>query len=196
TAEDLAVYAQMLLNQGTHDGKRVLSPATVSLMTTPRPVPGGLRALGWDVRTSYSSNRGELFSEGGLGHTGFTGTSLWIDPTSQTAVIFLSNRVHPKAKPNINRLRGQVATLVAASIVRPPFPRPAGQPHAGLRATKTDDVLTGIDVLKRDGFRPLQGQRVALVTNHTGVDRDGQSTIDLIHAAPGVKLVALFSPEH
>src|SRR5262249_53757719 len=57
-------------------------------------------------------------------------------------------------------------------------------------------VLNGIDVLKRDGFRKLKGRRIALVTNHTGVDRDGHSTIDLLHQAEGVKLVALFSPEH
>src|SRR5206468_9127228 len=117
TVDDLAVYAQMLLNEGSYAGKRVLSPATVRLMTTPRPVPGGLRALGWDVQTSYSANRGELFSPGSFGHTGFTGTSIWIDPTSQMAVIFLSNRVHPDGKGNVNRVRGQVATLAAASVV-------------------------------------------------------------------------------
>src|SRR5262245_59171830 len=85
TADDVAVFAQMLLGGGTYGGKRVLSAATVRLMTTPRRVPRGLRALGWDVRTSYSGNRGELF--GGFGHTGFTGTSLWVDPDAQTAVV-------------------------------------------------------------------------------------------------------------
>jgi CubicO group peptidase (beta-lactamase class C family) len=126
TADDLAVFAQMVLNEGEIQGKRILSPATVRLMTTPRPVPGGWRALGWDVQTSFSSNRGELFPFGSFGHTGFTGTSIWIDPRSRTAVIFLSNRVHPHAKANINRLRGQVATLVAASIIAPPFPKLQG----------------------------------------------------------------------
>jgi CubicO group peptidase (beta-lactamase class C family) len=126
TADDLAVFAQMLLNQGEFKGERVLSPATVKIMTSPRAVPGGWRALGWDMQTTFSSNRGELFPFGSFGHTGFTGTSIWIDPGSQTAVIFLSNRIHPQAKANINRLRGQVATLVAASIVAPPFPRGRG----------------------------------------------------------------------
>jgi uncharacterized protein YbbC (DUF1343 family)/CubicO group peptidase (beta-lactamase class C family) len=191
TAGDVAVYAQMILNGGEYGGKRILSPATVQLMTAPRPVPGGFRALGWDVRTAFSSNRGELF--GGFGHTGFTGTSIWIDPDSQTAVIVLTNRVHPAGKGNVVPLRGQIATLVASSIVKPPYPggsltRPA---DPGLR-----QVLTGIDVLKRDGFRALKGRKVGLVTNHTGVDRDGTSTIDLLHKAEGVKLVALFSPEH
>ncbi len=188
TAEELAIYARMILNEGEYGGKRILSPATVRLMTQPRPVPGGQRALGWDVETGYSANRGELFPVGSFGHTGFTGTSIWIDPTSQTAVIFLSNRVHPDGKGNVNRLRGQVSTLVAAAIDQPPFPGSSAKPRAA--------VLTGIDVLKRDGFKPLKGRRVGLVTNHTGVDRDGVSTIDLLHKAEGVKLVALFSPEH
>lgn len=179
TADDLAVFAQMILNHGSYAGKRILKAETVRLMTTPRPVPDGKRALGWDVRTAFSSNRGDGFSASSFGHTGFTGTSIWIDPPSQTAVIFLSNRVHPVAKKkSINTLRGRVASLVAASIRKP----------AG--------VLNGIDVLKRDGFRQLKGRRVGLVTNHTGVDRDGRSTIDLLHEAEGVKLIALFSPEH
>jgi CubicO group peptidase (beta-lactamase class C family) len=119
TADDLAVFAEMILQRGTYAGKRILKPETVRLMTTPRTVPGGQRALGWDVKTSFSSNRGEGFSEKSFGHTGFTGTSIWIDPTSETAVIFLSNRVHPDGKGQINRLRGRVASLVAASILPP-----------------------------------------------------------------------------
>jgi uncharacterized protein YbbC (DUF1343 family)/CubicO group peptidase (beta-lactamase class C family) len=196
TADDLAVFSQMILNGGSYAGKRVLKPETVRLMTTPRPVPGGLRSLGWDVQTRFSSNRGDGFPVGSFGHTGFTGTSIWIDPSSQTAVIFLSNRVHPAAKGSINRLRGRVASVVAASIVAPPLParKPITPVAPGPRARAP--VRTGIDVLVRDGFRPLKGRRVGLVTNHTGVDRDGRSTIDLLHGADGVKLVALFSPEH
>jgi CubicO group peptidase (beta-lactamase class C family) len=117
TADDLAVFAQMILNGGSYNGKRALSPLTVRLMTTPRTVPGGLRAYGWDVSTSYSANRGELFPRGeSFGHTGFTGTSLWLDPASKTAVIFLSSRLHPDGKGNVVRLRGQVATLAAAAL--------------------------------------------------------------------------------
>jgi uncharacterized protein YbbC (DUF1343 family) len=189
TADDLAVYARMLMGGGQYKGKRILSPAAVRLMTGPRPVPGGLRSPGWDIDTAFSSNRGELFGVGGFGHTGFTGTSMWIDPPSETAVIFLSNRVHPDGKGQVVRLRGQVATVVASSIVAPPWP---GGRHAG----GLHPVLTGIDVLKRDGFRALKGRRVGLVTNHTGLSREGESTIDLLHEAEGVKLVALFSPEH
>lgn len=123
TADDLAVYVQMLLNKGEFGGKRILSADTVKLMTTPRPVPGGQRTLGWDANTAFSTNRGELFPIGGFGHTGFTGTSVWVDPGSQTAVILLSNRVHPNGKGNVVKLRSQVATLVAASIINPPLPK-------------------------------------------------------------------------
>jgi uncharacterized protein YbbC (DUF1343 family)/CubicO group peptidase (beta-lactamase class C family) len=202
TADDLAVYAQMLLNQGEFRGRRILSPATVRLMITPRRVPNGWRALGWDVQTAFSSNRGELFAFGSFGHTGFTGTSIWIDPSSQTAVIFLSNRVHPQAKSNINRLRGQVATLAAASIVRAPYPKArsetpeVSQDFGTLQRNERRNVQNGIDVLKRENYRALQGRHVGLVTNHTGVDRQGNRTIDLLQQAPEVKLVAIFSPEH
>ena len=117
TADDLALFARMLLRGGTLDGRRVLGADTVRTMTTPRPVPGGLRALGWDVDTSYSKNRGDLFPrDRSFGHTGFTGTSIWVDPGSDTAVIFLSNRVHPDGKGDVRRLRRQVATLAAAAV--------------------------------------------------------------------------------
>lgn len=119
TADDLAVFAQMILNGGSFGDRRILKPETVRLMTMPRSVPGGQRALGWDVRTRFSSNRGDGFSRHSFGHTGFTGTSIWIDPDNEMAVIFLSNRVHPDGKGQINRLRGRVASLAAASILKP-----------------------------------------------------------------------------
>jgi CubicO group peptidase (beta-lactamase class C family) len=109
TADDLAVFAQMLLDGGQYRGRRILAPETVQRLTKPRPVPGGQRSYGWDVRTAYSGNRGELFPSGkGFGHTGFTGTSLWIDPGSGTTVILLSHRLHPDGKGNVQRLRSQV----------------------------------------------------------------------------------------
>ena len=188
TADDLAVYAQMLLNGGVWKDKRVLSALTVKRLTTPHPIPlgggdVGERSYGWDVRTPYSGNRGELFVPGsGFGHTGWTGTSLWIDPDSETAVILLTNRVHPDGKGDIRRLWNQIGTLAAASL---DFSRPEGKP-----------ALTGLDVLERDHFTALKGRHVGLVTNHTGVDRDGRSIIDLLSKAEGVTLAALFSPEH
>src|SRR5262249_46203050 len=144
TADDLAVYARMILGGGDHNGRRVLGAAAVRPMTGGAPGPGGLRALGWDVATSYSANRGELFPRGSsFGHTGFTGTSIWIDPASATAVLFLSNRVHPDGKGNVNRLRGRVATLAAAAVTGA---------QAGGGGQPAGACLTGIDVLVKEKF--------------------------------------------
>ncbi len=206
TARDLAIYCQMILNGGTFRGVRILSPLSVRRMTEGRGLPPGeMRGLGWDINTGYSSNRGDLFPIGSFGHTGFTGTSLWIDPLSQTFVIFLSNRVHPDGRGDVTSLRGRVASIVAAAIRRPPLPNLWPSPQALTReverpqrpaVAETGIVLNGIDVLRREGFRLLEGRRIGLITNHTGRARDGTSTIDLLAAAPHVKLVALFSPEH
>jgi uncharacterized protein YbbC (DUF1343 family)/CubicO group peptidase (beta-lactamase class C family) len=118
TADDLARYCQMLLNGGLIDGKRVMSAQTIAKMTAPYVVSedGATRGLGWDMNTSFSSNRGELFPLGSFGHTGFTGTSIWIDRVSQTFVVFLSNRVHPDGKGDVTPLRARVATVVASAI--------------------------------------------------------------------------------
>ncbi|MGB7068264.1 MAG: exo-beta-N-acetylmuramidase NamZ domain-containing protein [Pyrinomonadaceae bacterium] len=123
TADDLARYCQMLLNGGILDGKRILSAQTVSRMTTPYVVAkdGATRALGWDMNTSFSSNRGELFPLGSFGHTGFTGTSIWIDRVSQTFYVFLSNRVHPDGKGDVTPLRARVGTVVASAIEDTPI---------------------------------------------------------------------------
>lgn len=116
TAEDVAVYAQMMLGRGEHGGVRVLSPETVERMTRGDPVSSGIRGLGWDKRTGFSTNRGELLSDSAFGHGGFTGTVLWIDPKLDLFFIFLSNRVHPNGKGSVNQLAGQIATALAASI--------------------------------------------------------------------------------
>jgi CubicO group peptidase (beta-lactamase class C family) len=120
TASDLAKYAQMLINGGKLGDVRVLRGDTVARMRTPVEAPGGLRALGWDVRTGYSSNRGDLFSDQAFGHGGFTGTAIWIDPQLDLFVIFLSNRVHPDGKGAVNALAGRIGTIAAASIFNPP----------------------------------------------------------------------------
>jgi uncharacterized protein YbbC (DUF1343 family)/CubicO group peptidase (beta-lactamase class C family) len=223
TADDLAIYCQMILNGGEYRGVRILSPLTVAEMTRPRIVsePAWTRGLGWDINTSFSTNRGELFPLGSFGHTGFTGTSFWIDPASNMFVVFLSNRVHPDGKGDVAALRGSVASIAAGSITDPAM---VGRAHielsqyyekvtsdigrftvsrqqalamsaSPLKATESK-VLTGIDVLAQDGFKQLAGLRIGLVTNQTGRDRAGRSTIDVLYKAPGVKLVALFSPEH
>jgi uncharacterized protein YbbC (DUF1343 family)/CubicO group peptidase (beta-lactamase class C family) len=207
TADDLAVYCQMILGRGEYRGVRVLSPLGVARMTEARAsggnaTDGNARGLGWDVATAYSSNRGDLFPLGSFGHTGFTGTSIWIDPASETFVVFLSNRVHPRLDPkqpaDVNSLRGRIASIVAASIIAPPY-RDAGarEPFPSQALPRLPQAsLNGIDVLARDGFTLLKGRRLGLITNQTGRNREGRSTIDLLHQAPDVKLVALFSPEH
>ncbi len=205
TAADLAVFCRALLHGGLYQGVRVLSPLAVDKMTTPATL--GLehttRGLGWDVDSSFSSNRGELLPLGSYGHTGFTGTSIWIDPTTEMFVIFLSNRVHPDGKGDVTPLRARVATVAAAAITS--LPASARQKlltgrdfgASGTLLTRSSPaVSSGIDVLRADGFAALRGRRVGLLTNHTGRSRDGSTTIDLIYSAKDVKLVALFSPEH
>lgn len=118
TAADLARYCRMILNNGELDGVRFLQPETVRLMTSvqsPEEVES-LRGLGWDIDSSYSSQRGEIFPIGGFGHTGFTGPSIWIDPSSETFVIFMSNRIHPDGKGNVVPLRKRLGTLAAEAV--------------------------------------------------------------------------------
>ena len=207
TASDLAIFCRMLLDGGVYKGTRIMSPLTVAKMTTPASAPGdrNVRALGWDLDSSFSSNRGELLPLGSFGHTGFTGTSLWIDPATGMFVVFLSNRVHPDGKGDVTPLRARVATI-AASVVTdvPPGLRTAavwtgrdfGASGTAPAPARHGPVLSGIDVLRADGFAPLRGKRVGLVTNNTGRARDGATTIDLLHGSKELTLVRLFSPEH
>ncbi len=119
TVDDLAIFAQMLLNKGEFNGVRILSPLTVERMTEIYPhVQFSGRGLGWDLDSDYSTNGGDLFGHRSFGHTGYTGTSIWIDPETETFVIFLTNRVHPDDKGSIISLRSQVANIVASSIVK------------------------------------------------------------------------------
>ncbi|HUE88634.1 MAG TPA: exo-beta-N-acetylmuramidase NamZ domain-containing protein [Vicinamibacterales bacterium] len=212
TARDLSRFVRMLLGGGRLGTTRVLSPATVAKITAPATPQhlASVRGLGWDIDTTFSSNRGELFPIGSYGHTGFTGTSIWVDPYTQGYVIFLSSRLHPDGKGDVTPLRARVATVAAAELARMDtggpgpsigLPPMTGRDFAvssatGSSVTPSAPVLPGIDVLARDGFALLKGKRVGLVTNHTGRTADGASTIDLIHQAAGVQLAALFSPEH
>jgi uncharacterized protein YbbC (DUF1343 family)/CubicO group peptidase (beta-lactamase class C family) len=211
TARDLTRFARMLLGGGAIGPRRVLAPLTVAKMIAPA-TPATMRAqrgLGWDIDTSFSANRGELLPLGSFGHTGFTGTSMWLDPRTQLFVIFLSSRLHPDGIGDVTPLRARVATIAASALTGgaglddPSSLRSTGSdfgaapdPARPVSGTPTTRVLTGIDVLVRDGFAPLQGRKVGLITNHTGRAANGTSTIDLLHKAPGMSLVALFSPEH
>lgn len=189
TAEDLSRYARALLGNGSLDGGRVLGAGAVAVMTNSWRVPGGnIRGLGWDKRSSFSGNRGDLLSEAAYGHGGFTGTALWIDPGLDLFVIFLSSRLHPDGMGNVNPLIARIASCAAAALV--------GEPHPAAGRGAEAGVMPGIDVLARDGFRQLAGRRVGLITNHTGRDRAGVSTARRLADAEGMTLVALFSPEH
>jgi uncharacterized protein YbbC (DUF1343 family)/CubicO group peptidase (beta-lactamase class C family) len=222
TADDLARYCQMLLNGGILNGQRVLSAQTVARMTAPNVVAedGATRGLGWDMNTSFSQNRGELFPLGSFGHTGFTGTGVWIDRVSQTFVVFLSNRVHPDGKGDVGLLRAKVSTVVASAIEDTPIEKfreaediywsqvapqiekfkiqnskLENQPTTDRRPLTTS-VLNGIDVLEKNNFKELEGLKIGLVTNQTGRNLAGKPTIDVLKEAQNVRLVALFSPEH
>jgi len=204
TADDLAKFAQALL-----DGNSILTVFAIDKMTTPQQPPNlpSVRGLGWDLDSPFSSNRGEFLPVGSFGHTGFTGTSLWIDPTTRTYIILLSNAVHPRGQGNAISLRGKISTAVAAAIPLTPSEHEAlrwksitGYNEARVAQQHIENrnasVLTGIDVLESEDFTPLHGKRVGLLTNQTGMDSTGRRTIDVLAHAPGVQLTAIFSPEH
>lgn len=210
TADDLARYAQMYLNKGwladSRTGKRVqlFNSLTIEKFIEPgspadQPI---LRGLGWDIDSPFSSNRGELFPIGSFGHTGFTGTSMWIDPATQTYIVFLTNVVHPRRGKSLSSLRSRMATVVAAAfgidvpgIILTSYNETIT--GAGIHRTvaRNAQTLTGLDVLEQTNFAELKGRRIGLITNHTGIDRDGNRNVDLMLRA-GVKITALYSPEH
>ena len=208
TADDLSKFAQALLN-----GSPVLPSLAVEKMTTPQQPPTSLvlRGLGWDIDSPFSSNRGELLPVGSFGHTGFTGTSLWIDPTTRTYIVLLTNAVHPYGKGSAIALRSKIATAVAAAIPLTVDEREESrwksitgynetQTAARRLAGRNGTVQTGIDVLESHNFEALRAatgkKKVGLLTNQTGVDSQGRRTIDVLAHADGVSLDAIFSPEH
>jgi uncharacterized protein YbbC (DUF1343 family)/CubicO group peptidase (beta-lactamase class C family) len=208
TAGDLALYAQALISR-----KQILDGDIIEKMTTPQQPPNAteVRGLGWDIDSSFSSNRGALLPVGSFGHTGYTGTSLWIDPYTNTYVILLTNSVLPRQGPAIISLRSRVATAVAGvlhldvtSADREKQLAITGYNEAATAsrhlAARNGHVLTGIDVLEQDNFASLKKDKeqmtIGLLTNNTGLDARGRRTIDVLAAAPGVKLAAIFAPEH
>lgn len=234
TAADLARLIRMLLADGALDGRRYFRPETVRAMWTPSGEAGSGRALGWDVTSRYAAAFAPFFPIGSVGHTGFTGTSAWLDPASGAYVILLTNRVHPTGggSARIRDLRERVTAAVGATLFAgdpPPMEFPAGataadtplarlatpvsssspareasaareafaarEPYAA-REPSAVRVRSGLDVLAGQDFARLRGESVAVVTNQTGVDAAGRRLVDLLSAAPGVKLQAIFSPEH
>ncbi len=205
TADDLAKYATMLLGSGTYHGVKIFDPVTVRKFTEPaspadQPI---LRGLGWDIDSAFSSNRGELFPIGSYGHTGYTGTSMWLDPTTNSFVVVLTNVVHPKHGKSLSSFRSRIATSVAGhygmSIPNTVALTGYGETISGAGVhrviARNGQTLTGLDVLEQTGFAELKGKRVALITNQTGLDRQGSRNLDQMLAAD-VHVVKLFSPEH
>ncbi len=214
TAADVALFAQALLDRlAGRPSNFPLQQATLKLMTGPeqpatalggatvftpdgKPTTGvATRGFGWDINSAFSRPRGEVFPIGSFGHTGFTGTSLWMDPGSDTFVVLLANAVHPHVVASISPLRGQVATAAARVL----------DLYGSRDAATQQATLTGIDVLETTHFAALSEiaqrhgdrLRLGLLTNQTGLDRHGRRTVDvLLHSIPQVQLTTLFSPEH
>jgi uncharacterized protein YbbC (DUF1343 family)/CubicO group peptidase (beta-lactamase class C family) len=221
TAGDVADFAQNLLDRLAGRPSRFpLSRIILEKMVAPeQPATGtSLRAFGWDIDSPYSSNRGTLFPVGSFGHTGFTGTSLWMDPISDTYVVILANSVHPDGPKSITALRGQIADAAAVALGIHADGGSLAAHITGYNETlsgmrrwpvRNGEVQTGVDVLEADRFRELGEMarrhgghlRLGLLTNQSGVDSQGRRTIDILfHDAPrevpGLALTTLFSPEH
>jgi uncharacterized protein YbbC (DUF1343 family)/CubicO group peptidase (beta-lactamase class C family) len=208
TADDLSKFAHALIT-----GSAVLPSLVIEKMTTPQqpPTSSSLRGFGWDIDSPFSTNRGELLPVGSFGHTGFTGTSLWIDPTTRTYIILLTNAVHPRGKGNAVSLRTKVATAVTAvlSLTTKEKEDLRWKSITGYNETQTAarrisarnaSVQTGIDVLEAHNFDMLRSphgrKKIGLLTNQTGIDSQGRRTIDVLAHAEGLSLEAIFSPEH
>ncbi len=208
TADDLARFAQMLLDGGVSGKHRVLAPDSVAAMTRATPIQGTgaptLRGLGWDMRSPYSKEHTAAFPEGSFGHTGYTGSSLWIDPHSRTFLIICANRLHPDGKGQVKNLRAAVASIVAGAFRLGPSAEPGSSAASAAvpvdsehgQSDSAQTVRPGIDVLASNGFAALRGRSIGLITNQTGIDGAGRSTLQVLLHAPGVNLKAIFSPEH
>ncbi len=202
TADDLARFCRMLVSGGRFQGKQILKRATIQMMLSPHAAGDGLRGLGWDMSSPFSGALGPFFPQGSVGHTGFTGTALWVDPASKSYLIILTNRVHPYGKGKVAELRMRVAAAVGAALFAPPLRVKARSESPGRALASEPPAIppgstrSGLDVLAGQQFALLRGRSVGLVTNQTGVDAQGRRSIDLMAAARGVRLKAIFSPEH
>jgi len=241
TAADTALFAQALLDRlAGRPNNFPIKRETLALMTTPqqpKTAQSGAtiftqdgktttgvaqRGLGWDINSAFSRPRGTVFPTAGagvpasFGHTGFTGTSLWLDPASDSYVILLANAIHPRGNPPISALRGEVATAAAQALeLGLPSSGIVMTPHGlSFRSAAEESAsptvpqprtLTGIDVLEATNFAALKEAaarngghlRIGLLTNQTGLDAQGRRTIDILNSiGDGVELTKLFSPEH
>ena len=207
TASDLGRLCRMLVSGGRLGAIRVLKPSTVHAMLTRTADGTGSRAIGWDISSIFARSMLPFFPMESAIHTGFTGTAALIEPRTGTYVVLLTNRVHPNGggSAKIRELRIRVAAAVGATLFGGAAP-PAAEAESTSPAADgpveprlpraVEPVRTGLDVLVGQRFATLAGASVGLVTNQTGRDARGQRNIDLLAAAPGVRLTAIFSPEH
>jgi uncharacterized protein YbbC (DUF1343 family)/beta-glucosidase-like glycosyl hydrolase/CubicO group peptidase (beta-lactamase class C family) len=188
TARDLSQFVQMLVNGGVLEHHRIVSRGTVELFTRRAGVTDSSRALGWDTKSPEGSSAGSYFSPRSFGHTGFTGTSIWVDPDRELFVILLTNRVHPTRENKlIYRARPAVADAVVNALTDEyrelPVPEPGAVVEVGL-----DRVAAGEDF-------GLRGKRLGLIVHAASVSSDGRHAIDVLRDAE-LDVVRLFTPEH
>lgn len=183
TAGDLARFAQMVLDRGVFEHHRIVSKDIVDLFTNRSDPEGSGRALGWNTKSLEGSSAGTLFSPRSFGHTGFTGTSIWIDPERQLFVILLTNRVHPSRENQlIRKVRPAVADAVVKALAEDPYSPPA-------------PVEVGLDRLQQGETGAFEGKRLGLVVHSASVTAAGQHAIDVFRGQ-GLDVVRLFTPEH
>ncbi|WP_170921161.1 exo-beta-N-acetylmuramidase NamZ domain-containing protein [Enhydrobacter aerosaccus] len=182
TADDLTRFARMMIGDESMRRQAVLRPESIAAMTRPQSPPGqpALRGLGWDIDSPYSDRFSPFFSTRSFGHTGYTGTAIWIDPETRSFLIVLSNRLHPDGRGDILPMLRRIARVAGAMAV------------AGARP----QTQSGIDVVEAYGFRQFAGRRIGLVSNGAARDSAGRRTADVLRQGSGMNLVALFSPEH
>ncbi|MBK8255460.1 MAG: DUF1343 domain-containing protein [Polyangiaceae bacterium] len=171
TADDLTQFAKMFLAKGKWKGETILAEKTISDLTVPRDIPGGKRAY-WGA-----------VSGNAVSHTGFTGTSIWLDLPKQLGVIILSNRVHPDGRGSADKLRREVIEAAVSEVKAKSLP------------TSKASVQTGVDVLESTGGRALRGRRVVLLTNNAARDAKGRRTVDAL-IENDIQVVSLLAPEH
>ena len=189
------------------DGDKPAAPGLAPAYPAMKGV--NLRGFGWDIDTAFSKPRGAIFPIGSFGHTGFTGTSLWMDPASDTYVILLANAIHPRGNPPISNLRGQVATAAAKALRLEQYYELKSEYKDHLEKgdlpsvfpAPTTNTLTGIDVLEATHFTALANfQHLGLFTNQSGLDASGHRTIDILYkqfqSTNSQQLTTLFTPEH
>ena len=206
TADDLSIFCQMLLNRGSLGQTKILSAETVVAIMSPSTPPNknDLRGLGWSLDIIYDDGNERLPRP--IDHSGYTGTKLWLDPVTGLYVVFLSNRLHPDGKGDVFDLREHIITIARSALAERGAPAKLTLKKAAVGFQRQDalagknrhpnKVLSGLDVLRAADFSQIRGRNIGLLTNQTGLARDGIRTIDLLNRAKGLELKTLFSPEH